>query len=132
MGNHHTVTLGGQWGYFELNTMMPVIAHNLLQSIDLLAAAARNFARQCVAGLAATENGPAAVERGLAICTALVPEPGIGYDKAAAIAKEAYKTGKTVREIAREQTELSEEDLNRILVAEEMTKPGLTGAPMGG
>ena len=130
MGNHHAVTLGGQWGFFELNTMMPLIAHNLLESIDLLAAAARNFSRQCVEGLTATENGPAAVERGLAICTALVPD--IGYDKSAAIAKEAYKTGKTVREIAREQTELSEEDLKRILTPEEMTKPGLTGGPMGG
>ena len=130
MGNHHTVTIGGQWGYFELNTMMPVIAHNLLESIDLLAAATRNFARQCVVGVVATENGPAAVERGLAICTALAPE--VGYDKAAAIAKEAYKTGRTVREVALEQTELTAEQLSGILNPEEMTKPGLTGAPMGG
>jgi len=124
------VTIGGQWGYFELNTMMPVIAHNLLESIDLLAAAARNFARQCVVGLVATENGPAGVERGLAICTALAPE--VGYDKAAAIAKEAYKSGRTVREVALEQTELTAEQLGGILNPEEMTKPGLTGAPMGG
>jgi fumarate hydratase, class II len=130
MGNHHAVTLGGQWGFFELNTMMPVIAHNLLESIDLLAAATRNFARQCVVGLTATEYGPATVERGLAICTALAPE--IGYDAAAAIAKEAYRTGKAVREVAREKTQLSEDDLNRILTPEEMTKPGLTGGPMGG
>ena len=130
MGNHHAVTLGGQWGFFELNTMMPVIAHNLLESIDLLAAGARNFSRQCVAGLVATENGPATVERGLAICTALAPE--VGYDAAAAIAKEAYRTGRTVREVAREKTQLSEDDLNRILAPDEMTKPGLTGAPMGG
>ena len=130
MGNHHAVTIGGQWGYFELNTMMPVIAHNLLESIDLLASATRNFARQCVVGLVATENGPAAVERGLAICTALAPE--VGYDKAAAIAKDAYRTGRTVRDVALEQTELTEEQLSRILNPEEMTKPGLTGAPMGG
>jgi fumarate hydratase, class II len=130
MGNHHAVTIGGQWGFFELNTMMPVIAHNLLESIDLLATASFNFSRQCVAGLKATEYGPASVEKGLAICTALAPE--IGYDAAAAIAKEAYRTGKTVREIAREKTQLSEDDLNRLLNAEEMTKPGLTGAPMGG
>jgi fumarate hydratase class II len=130
MGNHHTVTLGGQWGFFELNTMMPVIAHNLLQSIDLLAAATKNFADQCVKGLTATENGPKLVEQGLAICTSLVPE--IGYLESAAIAKEAYKTGETVREVARRKTQLSDADLGRILNPEDMTKPGLTGAPGGG
>jgi fumarate hydratase, class II len=129
-GNHHAVTIGGQWGFFELNTMMPLIAHNLLQSTDLLAAASLNFARQCVDGLQATENGPRTVEQGLAICTALAPE--IGYDAAAAIAKDAFKSGKTVREVARQQTSLTEDDLDRILNPEEMTKPGLTGAPMGG
>jgi fumarate hydratase class II len=130
MGNHHAVTLGGQWGFFELNTMMPLIAHNLLQSIDLLAAAAANFARQSVSGLQATENGPKMVEQGLAICTALAP--AIGYDAAAAIAKEAYASGKTVREIARQRTQLSEADLDRLLDPQAMTEPGLTGAPMGG
>ena len=130
MGNHQAVTLGGQWGFFELNTMMPLIAHNLLGSIDLLASASRNFSRQCVAGLQATANGPAMVERGLAICTALAPE--IGYDAAAAIAKEAYKTGRTVAEVALEKTGLSAEDLKRILNPESMVFPGLTGAPMGG
>jgi len=130
MGNHHAVTIGGQWGFFELNTMMPVIAHNLLESIDLLASGALNFSRQCIAGLTATENGPASVEKGLAICTALAPD--VGYDAAAAIAKDAYRTGRTVREVAREKTQLSEEDLNRLLNPEEMTKPGLTGAPAGG
>ena len=130
MGNHHAITLGGQWGYFELNTMMPVVAHNLLQAIDLLAAAAANFSRQCVEGLKATDNGPASIEKGLAICTALAPE--IGYDAAAAIAKDAFKSGRTVREVAREKTPLSDDDLTRLLNAEDMTKPGLTGAPMGG
>ena len=130
MGNHLAVTLGGQWGFFELNTMMPLIAHNLLQSIDLLAAGSRNFARQCVQGLRATENGPRSVEQGLAICTALAPE--IGYDSAAAIAKEAYQTGQTVREVARRRTGLSEADLERLLDPEAMTKPGLTGVPVGG
>ncbi len=130
MGNHHTVTLGGQWGFFELNTMMPLIGHNLLQAIDLLAAGAANFSDQCVVGLAATEHGPQMVERGLAICTALVPE--IGYDAAAAIAKEAYRTGATVREIARRRTSLSDDDLDRLLNPAQMTEPGLTGAPTGG
>jgi fumarate hydratase class II len=130
MANHHAVTLGGQWGFFELNTMMPLIAHNLLQAIEILAAATANFAVQCVAGLKATDRGPQMVEQGLAICTALAPE--IGYDAAAAIAKEAYLTGKTVREVAREKTALSAADLDRILDPAAMTEPGLTGAPMGG
>ena len=130
MANHHAVTLGGQWGFFELNTMMPLIAHNLLQAIEILAAATANFAAQCVAGLKATDKGPQMVEQGLAICTALAPE--IGYDAAAAIAKEAYRTGKTVRQVALEKTSLSAADLDRILDPAAMTEPGLTGAPMGG
>src|SRR6266542_2552015 len=130
MGNHHAVTLGGQWGFFELNTMMPMIAHNLLQSIDLLAAATKNFAEQCVKGITATDNGPRSVEQGLAICTSLVPE--IGYLASANIAKEAYKTGETVRQVARRQTNLTDADLQRIIDPEAMTKPGLTGAPGGG
>ncbi len=130
MGNHLAVTLGGQWGFFELNTMMPVIARNLLESIELLAAGARNFSRQCVEGLAATPNGPAAVARGLAICTALAPE--IGYDAAALIAKVAFQTGRTVSEVAAERTGLSAADLERLLDPVSMVVPGLTGAPMGG
>ncbi|MGH2355359.1 MAG: class II fumarate hydratase [Chloroflexota bacterium] len=130
MGNYHAVTLGGQWGFFELNTMMPLIGHNLLESIDLLAAASANFSAQCVKGLEAMESGPKTVEQGLAICTALAPE--IGYDAAAAIAKEAYQTGRTVREVARDRTRLADADLDRLLDAAAMTKPGLTGAPMGG
>jgi fumarate hydratase class II len=70
------------------------------------------------------------VERGLAICTALAPF--IGYDAAADISKVAYKTGKTVREVAREKTSLSEEELDRILDPASMTKPGLEGGPAGG
>ncbi|HLI06196.1 MAG TPA: class II fumarate hydratase [Ktedonobacteraceae bacterium] len=130
MGNTTTITIAGQSGNFEINVMMPVTAYNLLQSIELLAAAARNFTEQCVKGLKATTKGPEMVERGLAICTALAPI--IGYDAAADIAKEAYKTGKTVREIARERTNLSEEELARVLNPENMTKPGLEGGPAGG
>jgi fumarate hydratase class II len=130
MGNHVTITIGGQSGNFEINVMMPVVAYNLLQSISLLAAATRNFARQCIRGLRATEKGPEMVERGLAICTALAPI--IGYDAAAAISKEALRTGRTIREIAREHTHLSEEELNRILDPARMTEPGLdVGAGAG-
>jgi fumarate hydratase class II len=130
MGNHTTITVAGQSGNFEINVMMPVTAYNLLQSISLLAAVARNFARQCIEGLKATERGPEMVERGLAICTSLAPV--IGYDAAADISKQAYKTGRTVREVAREKTKLSEEDLGRILNPENMTRPGLDGGPVAG
>src|SRR5439155_663012 len=90
--------LGNQWGNFELNTMMPVVAHNLLQAIAILASASRNFAEQCIAGLAATRTGPDLVERGLMLATALAPV--VGYDKAAEIAKLADRTGRTIREVA--------------------------------
>ncbi len=130
MGNHTTITVAGQSGNFEINVMMPVVAYNLLQSITLLATAARNFSQQCIVGLKATTKGPEMVERGLAICTSLAPV--IGYDAAAAISKEAYKTGKTVREVAREKTRLSEEELARILDPAAMTLPGLEGGPAAG
>src|ERR687883_750271 len=122
MGNDVTITIGGQAGNFEINVMMPVVAYNLLQSIALLAAAADNFVEQCIAGLKATERGPQMVERGLAICTALAPH--IGYDAAAEIAKEAARSGRTIREVARERTSLSEEELTRILDPLAMTEPG--------
>ncbi len=130
MGNHTTITVAGQAGNFEINVMMPVSAYNLLQSIRLLAEVVHNFTVQCVKGLKATTRGPEMVERGLAICTSLAPV--IGYDAAANISKEAHKTGKTVREMAREKTNLSEEDLDRILDPASMTKPGLDGGPAGG
>ena len=91
IANDVAVLQAGQWSFFELNTMLPFAAHNLVQSIEILAAATTNFAERCVRGLEATERGPEMVERGLAICTGLVPL--IGYDAAAAIAKEAAKIG---------------------------------------
>jgi fumarate hydratase class II len=130
MGNHTTITIAGQSGNFEINVMMPVTTYNLLQSISLLAAVARNFTQQCIQGLKATTRGPEMVERGLAICTSLAPV--IGYDAAADISKQAYKTGRTVREVAREKTNLSEADLERILNPESMTKPGLDSGPAAG
>jgi fumarate hydratase class II len=130
MGNHTTITIAGQSGNFEINVMMPVTAYNLLQSITLLASVTQNFTEQCIKGIKATTKGPEMVERGLAISTALAPI--IGYDEAASISKEASKTGKTVREVARERTNLSEEELDRILDPASMTKPGLEGGPAGG
>jgi fumarate hydratase class II len=130
MGNHTTITIAGLSGNFEINVMMPVGAYNLLQSISLLASVTRNFTEQCIKGIKATTKGPEMVERGLAISTALAPI--IGYDAAASISKEAYKTGKTIREVALERTNLSEEELDRILDPASMTKPGLEGGPAGG
>ena len=124
IGNDAAVSVAAQGSYFELNMMMPVAARNLLESIDLLAAAAANFGEQCVKGLAATERGPQMVERGLAIATALAPV--IGYDAAAAIAKEAAASGRTIREVAREKADLPDEELDRILDPAAMTEPGLS------
>jgi fumarate hydratase class II len=131
IGNDATIAFCAAAGsLLELNVMMPVAAYDLLQSAALLAASARNLATQCVDGITATENGPAMVERGLMLCTALAPR--IGYDAAAAIAKEAYETGRTVREVARERSGLDEEELTRLLDAEAMTRPGLDTGAGGG
>jgi fumarate hydratase class II len=124
IGNDAAITIAGQSGNFEINVMMPVAAHNLLESIDILAAASRNFADQCVSGLRATQRGPEMVYRGLAIVTTLVPH--IGYDAAAAIAKEAQATGKSIREVAFARTGLSEKELDEILDPASMTEPGLS------
>src|SRR5215212_2823648 len=91
IGNDATIALAGGSGNFELNVMLPVIAYNLIQSIEILGSASANLADQCVSGLIATDRGPALVEQGLMLATALAPE--VGYDKAAEISKEAYKTG---------------------------------------
>jgi fumarate hydratase class II len=107
---------------FELNVMMPVIAWNLFQSIELLSRAARVFADRCVAGIEANaERCAAFVEQSLAMCTSLAPL--IGYDKAAEIAKESMKTGKTVRQVATEKKVLSDADLKKALDSMRMTQP---------
>ena len=129
-GNDATIMLAGQGSYFELNTMMPVAAYNVLQSIALLAASADNFAEQCVNGIEATSVGPEMVEKGLMLGTGL--SPAIGYDAAAAIAKEAAATGKTIREVAKLKTELSDAELDRLLDPEAMTQPGLGSGGGGG
>ena len=120
MGNDVAITIAGQSGNFELNVMLPLITYNLLQSIEILASACENLTDQCVVGIRATERGPELVEKGLMLATALAPE--IGYDRAADISKEAYKSGRTIREVARERTDLSEEVLDRLLDARKMTE----------
>ncbi len=130
IGNDAAITVGGQSGNFEINLTMPLVAYDLLQSIELLSSGSRNFASQLVDGLKATERGPEMVERGLAICTSLAPI--IGYDAAAAIAKEAAKTGKSIREVAREKTKLSEEELAKILDPALMVEPSADRVGAGG
>ena len=121
IGNDTTISLAGQGGYFELNMMMPVAAYNLLQSIELMSRSADNFTVQCIDGIEATSRAASLVEQGLMLGTALAP--AIGYDAAATIAKEAAKTGKTIREIATEQTSLSADDLEKILDPIKMVEP---------
>ena len=121
IGNDATIAIAGQSGNFELNVMMPVAAHNLLESIDLLSTSSINLASQCVDGLVATKKGPEMVTQGLAIGTALAPIKG--YDAAADIAKKASKSGETIREVALRETDLSGEDLDRILEPLSMTEP---------
>ena len=122
MGNDVTINISGQSGNFELNVMMPVAAYCLLESIDLLAASCRNLSRQCVTGITATARGPAMVEQGLAICTALAPK--IGYDAAAAIAHMAAESGETIKQVALRETDLSSDELDVILDPVAMTEPG--------
>jgi len=114
IGNDAVVGFAGTFGAFELNTMLPVTAYNLLQSILLLTHASRVFARKCVTGLEADrEKCESMIEQSLAMCTALAPV--IGYDKAAQIAKEAYETGRTVREVALEKAGLDKKRLDELL-----------------
>ncbi len=121
MGNDQTVSIAGQSGNFELNVMMPVAAHNLLESIEILSSGSKNFSEQCIEGLIATAKGPQMVNQGLAICTALAPK--IGYDKAAYIAHKASESGETIKEVALRETNLSSSELDEILEPLSMTEP---------
>jgi fumarate hydratase class II len=124
IGNDATIAFAGSGlgSTFELNVMMPVMAYNLLQSVDLLAKAARVFADRSAAGIEANrERCESLVEQSLAMCTSLAP--AIGYDKAADIAKESFKTGKTVRQVAAERKVMDDAALDKTLDARRMTQP---------
>ncbi|MGH8926128.1 MAG: class II fumarate hydratase [Acidimicrobiia bacterium] len=124
VGNDTVITWAAANGNFELNVMMPVLAHNLLQSIELLAAATSTFAERCVEGI--TANGQRIqelLERNVIIVTAL--NPYIGYDNGAMVAKESLATGRSVREIVLEKGLMSAEDLDRALDLKRMTEGGL-------
>lgn len=122
IGNDAAITIGGQSGNFELNVMMPMMADNLLQSIRLLSRVCTVFVDKCISAIEADEERCGEIiEQSLAMCTSLAPI--IGYDNAAAIAKEAYASGSTVREVARKKGVLSDEELDRVLDPLSMTKP---------
>ena len=127
MGNHTTITVAGTGGYFELNVMMPIMAYSILQSVRILASASRVLAEKCVDGLVANEERiTELLEGNLSLGTALAPH--IGYDAAAALAKEAFREGRTVRELAREKGLMPDEELDRVLDARAMTEPGIPGS----
>jgi fumarate hydratase, class II len=124
MGNHATVTVAGSRGNFELNVMMPVLAHSLLESITLLANVARVFTDRCVVGIEANEErARQLLELNPSIATAL--NPYIGYDAAAVVAKESAARGVSVRQIVLEKGLLPEEQVDEALDVRGMTEPGL-------
>jgi fumarate hydratase, class II len=129
VGNDATIAFGQTGSFLELNVMLPVTAVALLESIELLATVTANFADRTVDGLVATDRGPALVEQGLMLATALAPV--IGYDDAAKLAKEAYKKGRTIRELALERG-MAADELDRLLDPASMTEPGLEGPAAGG
>lgn len=124
IGNDATITVAGQSGSFQLNVMLPVIAYNLVQSIEILANASGLLADKAITGFTVNRERLAeAVNRNPILVTAL--NPVIGYEAGAAIAKKAYAEGRSIREIAAEITELTEEDLNRLLDVVELTRGGI-------
>jgi fumarate hydratase class II len=129
VGNDATIGFAQTGSLLELNVMMPVAAVALLESAELLASAAANFSVRTVEGLRATERGPALVEQGLMLATALAPE--IGYDAAAALAKEAHRSGRTIRELAAERG-IAADRLDELLDPAAMTEPGLGRGGGGG
>jgi fumarate hydratase class II len=123
-GNHAAITMGAQWGQLDLNTMLPLVARNLLESIRLLAGVSRVFADKAIAGLAANEETCRGyVEISPSMATAL--NPLIGYDRAAEIAKRSFRERRPVRELAREMTTLSPEEIDRALDPRRQTEPGM-------
>jgi len=127
IGNDSTITLAGQSGNFQLNVMLPVIAYNLLQSIELLAIGSRNLADHALAGFSVNlDRMHEALARNPILVTAL--NPRIGYEKGAAIAKKAYREGRPILEVAAEMTDLSIEELKRLLDPMSLTEGGIKGA----
>ena len=123
-GNDTAIMIAGQSGNFQLNVMLPVVAYNLLQSIEILANASRSLADSTIAGFVVnTDNINAALDRNPILVTAL--NPVIGYEKGAAIAKQAYQEGRPIKDVAREMTDLSDEELDRLLDPAALTEGGI-------
>ena len=126
IGNDATIAVAGQSGNFQLNVMLPVIGYNLLQSIDLLANAATALADSAIEGFTVNEaNLQDALERNPILVTAL--NPVIGYEKGAAVAKQAYRDGRPIREVAAEETDLGDDQLESLLDPRELTTGGIKG-----
>lgn len=124
MGNDTTIAIAGQSGNFQLNVMLPVVAHNLLQSIEILTNACTCLADGALAGFSVNQaNLDRALDRNPILVTAL--NPVIGYEKGAAIAKKAYAEGRPVKEVAREMTDLTDEELERLLDPAALTEGGI-------
>ena len=124
IGNDATITIGGQSGNFQLNVMLPVVAYNLLQSIEILSTACICLADKAIAGFTVnTDNITKALGRNPILVTAL--NPVIGYELGAAVAKKAYADGRPVKEVAREMTDLSDAELDRLLDPAELTTGGI-------
>ncbi|MGL5097698.1 MAG: lyase family protein, partial [Planctomycetia bacterium] len=133
IGNDASITVGGLvGGTFELNVMKPVIAYCLIESAELVGSVSLAFVDKCVKGITANvERCAELIEQSLAMCTALAPK--LGYDDAAAIAKTAYKEGRTVRHVALEDPRLTPDELNSILDPVGQTHRGIpAGGPVGG
>jgi fumarate hydratase class II len=124
IGNDATITVAGQSGNFQLNVMLPVVAHNLVQSIELLANASRALGDAAIAGFTVNEDRlEEALERNPILVTAL--NPVIGYEKGAAVAKQAYAQGRPIREVAAEETDLDDARLRDLLDPTELTQGGI-------
>ena len=124
IGNDATITVAGQAGNFQLNVMLPVVAHNLLESARLLGNVARLLADKAIEDFTPNEARVAdLVEKNPILVTAL--NPVIGYEKGAAIAKKAYKEGRKLKDVALEETDLTAEELDRLLDARKMTEGGI-------
>jgi len=124
IGNDATIAIGGQSGNFQLNVMLPVIAHNLLQSIEILSNACTCLAEKAIAGFGVnTDNINRALDRNPILVTAL--NPVIGYELGAAVAKKAYAEGRPVKEVALQMTDLAEEELDRLLDPAALTEGGI-------
>jgi fumarate hydratase, class II len=131
IGNDTAITVAGQSGNFQLNVMLPLIARNLLESIQLLANVSRSLADSAIKGFTVnTERLAAALDRNPILVTAL--NPVIGYEQGAAIAKKAYALGRPIREVAAEMTDLTREQLAKLLDPTELTSGGIKGGGGGG